>query len=110
MNEIEYKEFGKKIKIIKKQERQLRHNDIVNVVEKLNIDKSELIIDAGCGWGQIIEMLCEKGYNTIGFEPSIDRVEYCKKRGLNVTEAFIEKLPLKDKSVYIYITTEVLEH
>lgn len=111
LSKEEHKEFGKKIKVAKKTDRQMRHEKVVEIIDSLKLDKeNSFIVDNGCGWGQICEMLKERGYSYHGFEPTPERVEYCNKRGLDVSVSALPRIPLDDNSVNVLVFTEVLEH
>jgi len=51
------------------------------------LDKNIAILDAGCGTGGLLSFLRQKGYsNLVGFDGSADAVDFCRQRGLNVTQ------------------------
>jgi len=49
------------------------------LIKRYNLDKKH-IIEIGCGTGDFLIMLCEKGNNTgTGFDPNIDRIQYSQQ-------------------------------
>lgn len=68
------------------------------------------ILDCGCGYGEVITLLENKGFGILGVEKDPLRLAYCWARHMNVKEASVTKLPVKDKIVDVLICSEVLEH
>jgi ubiquinone/menaquinone biosynthesis C-methylase UbiE len=83
---------------------------------KPNFD--EIILDLGCGLGQVVAILHQKGYkNTIGVDISSERIE-CAQRNLSTgnPECFRTitlspySLPIDDSSLDFVFSSQVLEH
>lgn len=75
-----------------------------NIINKSNIK----LMDIGCGSGEFIYYMKEKGYSVLGIEPSNDAYEQSKRKDLNVEkctfEEFIEKNDYKEKFDVINMT------
>ncbi len=82
--------------------------------EVLPLEKEHTaVLDIGCGFGQILQALKKQGYTDIqGVDISSEAVDFCKQRGLNVTQI----RDLKDfctesaKKYDFVILSHVLEH
>ena len=70
------------------------------------------VLDIGCGRGEFIEVLKEKGIGCYGIDVEPDAVEFCNDRGLNVMEAeALEYLAsLEDESIDGIFVAQVAEH
>ena len=76
-------------------------------------DKDAKILDIGCGFGQVLQGLRNKGYTNIyGMDISNEAVEYCRSAGLNVELSFnLEDYAHKHLNAYDFIVmSHVLEH
>lgn len=83
------------------------------LVEKLirrYIKTSKLnILDAGCGTGGLMKKLSEFG-RTTGIDFSREAMKYAKKRGLNVRQASIQKIPFGKGAFDVVTSIDVLYH
>jgi 2-polyprenyl-3-methyl-5-hydroxy-6-metoxy-1,4-benzoquinol methylase len=70
------------------------------------------ILDVGCGRGEWLELLREKGYRAIGVDLNRVALRHCVERGLDVVEAdLIEYLGgLKRHSVDVVTGFHIIEH
>ncbi len=71
------------------------------------------ILDVGCGTGETLVFLKEKGLaqNVYGVDKSPLAVKYARQRGLvNVREGLASKLPYKNESFDLVLFLDVLEH
>lgn len=70
------------------------------------------ILDIGCGRGEFLELLREKGIRARGLDLNPEMVEVCKSRGLDVANAdargYLRGLP--DDSLGGLIALQVIEH
>jgi SAM-dependent methyltransferase len=76
-------------------------------------DKTVPILDVGCGMGQWLLTLVERGYtNTEGVETSPQQYQTCLERGLNVylTEDTIPFLAERERKYALITLFDVLEH
>lgn len=76
------------------------------------------IIDFGCGSGQTVKLLLQKGYrNTVGFDIDPERIEIAKKSVAPEHQSCFHTinkspyhLPIQDDSVDFLFSSQVLEH
>lgn len=81
----------------------------------INHDKSKIILDVGCGNGEMANRLISEGYNVFGTDGSVSGIEVARKRNkdkfyiqdINSAELPVE---LEDKKFDMIISTEVIEH
>ncbi len=70
------------------------------------------VLDIGCGRGEFLELLRDKGIGAHGVDIDEDMVEYCRVRGLDVENtdaiAYLEKV--EDKSLDGVFLDQVVEH
>jgi 2-polyprenyl-3-methyl-5-hydroxy-6-metoxy-1,4-benzoquinol methylase len=75
------------------------------------LPKESVIIDCGCGWGQVGKILLECGYKEFyGFDISATKVDVCRHIGLEVLKSSIDKIPWSSDYADGVICSEVLEH
>jgi SAM-dependent methyltransferase len=74
--------------------------------------KSDAILDIGCGLGQFLKRLKEKGFtNAEGIDINDESINYCKANGITAHETSIQDWAKANKSKYKLITmSHVLEH
>jgi len=70
------------------------------------------VLDIGCGWGEFLELLKEKGIGAYGIDIEGDAVRYCRENGLDAKEAeAIEHLSsLPRESLDGVMLSQVAEH
>jgi SAM-dependent methyltransferase len=70
------------------------------------------VLDVGCGRGEFLELLREKGIRARGLDVNPEMVEVCKARGLDVTgaDAVSYLTALADESLGGFIAVQVIEH
>src|SRR5437868_12173782 len=56
------------------------------------------VVDIGCGNGQQVQKLLQRGCRAIGIEPNRERLQRCVDLGLQVVAAHAEQLPLAGKT------------
>jgi len=70
------------------------------------------VLDVGCGRGEFLELLAQRGVRARGLDLNRDMVERCKERGLDVIEAdavsYLQGLP--DGSLGGLFAAQVVEH
>ncbi len=70
------------------------------------------VLDVGCGRGEFLELLREKGIRARGLDLNPEMVEVCRARGLDVTNAdargYLRSVP--DDSLGGLIAVQVIEH
>lgn len=89
------------------------YNDLIEMLNQVQHDKYK-VLDAGCGEGFTLNKLSQNkiGEKLEGIEFSKDAVEIGKKLHpyLSLKQGDIYKLPYKDNSFDLVLSTEVLEH
>lgn len=70
------------------------------------------VLDLGCGRGEFLDLLRERGISARGLDVNREMVEICRSRGLQVDEGdalgFLNALP--DSSLGGLLSTQVVEH
>jgi SAM-dependent methyltransferase len=74
------------------------HQLAAGVVEWLDTQPGELILDLGCGDGQLTARLAETGAIVTGVDASPDMVRAARARGIAADQAPAERLPYPDAS------------
>jgi len=82
------------------------------LLNELPTDKNCAILDIGCGLGQFLTRLKERGYNNAeGIDINDESISYCLANGINAHESYIQPWAEKNKGKYQLITmSHVLEH
>ena len=63
------------------------HSLVLKALKKYRPSEDVLIVDAGCGTGGLLMFLRASGYSRLlGFDLSLDGVEVCRQRGLQVEQ------------------------
>jgi 2-polyprenyl-3-methyl-5-hydroxy-6-metoxy-1,4-benzoquinol methylase len=66
--------------------------------------------DIGCGWGETLRFLQEKGANSFGVDPASEAIEYCQKIGINAIKSNFSSFNPFDQKFDFVILQNVLEH
>ena len=78
------------------------------------ITKDHVVVDVGCGSGNLTLHSAEKCKLAIGLDPSESAVRFCNSINSNVHSIFIpatgDALPFPDESVDVVFFVEVIEH
>lgn len=93
--------------LLKKNYKKSFKYDFLDKVLK-NIDKDCRILDVGCGYGQILKYLNNKGYRVDGVEKNISIVNEVRNNGYNIytTEEFTNP----EKRYDLLILSHIIEH
>lgn len=67
------------------------------------------ILDAGCGTGGLLKKLSKLG-KVVGIDFSPEAIKYAKKRGLDIKQASVQKIPFKKGSFDAVTSVDVLYH
>jgi 2-polyprenyl-3-methyl-5-hydroxy-6-metoxy-1,4-benzoquinol methylase len=75
-------------------------------------EQCSCVLDIGCGRGEFLEALREKGVNARGIDTDSDMVAYCRSRNLDVLQedALTYLHSLEDKSLDGIFIDQVIEH
>lgn len=69
------------------------------------------VLDIGCGWGQTMKYLAQKGANCAGFDPAPEAVAYVKSCGLECEQAGMERMDVFGARRFdVVMLMNVLEH
>ena len=75
---------------------------------------SKKVLDIGCGNGELICMLAEKGHKCVALDLSENRLakfkDRAKKLGVAQIQGDATNIPLQDSSIEVIMCSEVLEH
>jgi SAM-dependent methyltransferase len=71
-----------------------------------------IILEAGCGLGQVVYYLRQRGFNVIGcdYVPEAINVEIVNKLNLPLMVADVHQLPYAENSLQAYLSFGVVEH
>lgn len=73
--------------------------------------KFKKILDVGCGTGRLVRFLNQKGFETLGCDPSKEAVNFAKKiNSKSIKKAPATKLPYKTSSFDLVTSISVIEH
>lgn len=78
-------------------------------LEGLDLPVGAPLLDAGCGSGQLLELLSEFGV-PIGVDPDPESIARAAARGYEVAEAALPELPFADETFAASTCLDVLEH
>ena len=86
------------------------HELIIRLIRK-GVHKSEGldILDVGCGTGGLAKKM-EKFGSVSGIDGSEEAIKFCRKRGVNVIKASVDKMPFNDNSFDLITCVDVLYH
>ena len=75
------------------------------------LDKNAKIVDVGCGYGDLLETLCSRGYEKlIGIEPDATCRRSCLEKSLDVRDGTISKTGLTNAFADVVIVNQVFHH
>lgn len=87
-----------------------RYEEYYNILTPY-LNRESIIVDVGCGKGQLVKYLIDKGFpNVRGVEPDKRMVEIAKSQGIPVYKGTASRLLLPANSVDLFIYTHVFEH
>ena len=74
------------------------HKEVINV------------LDMGCGWGNNLKFLKDKGFCGVGVDISKTAIQYCKSSGYTASVCDFSKLPFSDSSFDIVFDRQAIQH
>ena len=83
-----------------------------DIIQKFKINKSSKIAEIASNDGYLLQYFNKDGFNTLGFEPTLNAAKVAKKKGINVINKFFsKKLALKYKKNFdIVLGLNVIAH
>ncbi len=87
-----------------RREIRLREIDLEEVHSGLSV------LDLGCGEGNQLQALVQRGCEAIGLDPCPQAVAHCRDRGLPVVQAHGESLPFADNTFDLVVSRVVLPY
>lgn len=96
---------------IKRELQKLEENDLLPIFLKY-LPKTGKILEAGCGLGQWVIYLKQKGYNIIGIDFAQEAIDMAKgfDKTLPIEFGDVTKIPYHDNHFDAYISLGVVEH
>lgn len=73
-------------------------------------NKKGNLLDFGCGGGYVVEAADRQGYAAEGIEANLAMVDWCRARGLDVSNRSIDELSAAGKQYDVIVFSAVLEH
>ena len=68
------------------------------------------VLDMGCGWGNNLKFLKDKGFCGVGVDISETAVQHCKSSGYTASVCDFSKLPFSDSSFDIVFDRQAIQH
>ena len=68
------------------------------------------VLDMGCGWGNNLKFLKDKGFCGVGVDISKTAIQYCKSSGYTASVCDFSKLPFSDSSFDIVFDRQAIQH
>ena len=84
----------------------LKYDNEIRLIKKIFKNKKIKILEFGAGWGFWARRVKEKGFDVDAFELSKNRIDFMKKKGINVIEDLKKNI---DKYDFIY-SDQTIEH
>ncbi|MEN6325468.1 MAG: class I SAM-dependent methyltransferase [Syntrophomonas sp.] len=89
----------------------LVYDERYDTFEKLLKDNRRRILDIGSGPGFFLLRGKERGWNTLGIEPSVQAADHSRKLGLEITNEFLNNKTVSQLGTFDVVhMSEVLEH
>lgn len=84
---------------------------IAEIIAKRYLKKG-LVLDIGCGYGNLLQAFHKLGYQTIGIDNDIDAERVCKEKGIEFHRRDLDndKLPFRDKLIDNITCIHLVEH
>ncbi len=74
-------------------------------------DRSQIsVLDLGCGWGNNLKFLKEKGFNYFGVDFSESAVKHCLENHKNISCCSLEDLPFESNSMDVIFDRMAIQH
>lgn len=62
---------------------------VEEISERLPLNPDDLVIDAGCNDGLLLQMFHERNVKTLGIDPSSAAIDFTRKRGLRAIQSYL---------------------
>ena len=81
------------------------------ILENIEINKSDTILDVGCGTGLLLERIESKCMEAIGVDPSEELLAIAQRRsGSQLLHGFAESLPFKDNEFDVVVSITAIQN
>lgn len=81
----------------------------IAIMNATDIERGTRVLDAGCGSGEFLRALHDRGARAVGVDPAIEMVALARAVGVDVVVADIEKLPFADDDFDVATTVNALQ-
>jgi spore coat polysaccharide biosynthesis predicted glycosyltransferase SpsG/SAM-dependent methyltransferase len=88
----------------------LEHADKLSDWAELLGRDSATLLDVGCSGGLLLEFAAQRGWQTIGIEPSSEAVEEARSHGLDVRRGLYQEIAIEPRSIDVVHAKLVAEH
>ena len=88
----------------------LEHADKLSDWSELLGSDTATLLDVGCSGGLLLEFARERGWRTIGIEPSSEAVAEARSHGLDVRHGLYEEIEIGNGSIDVVHAKLVVEH
>ena len=85
-------------------------NNVFEVLEKHITPFSGSVLEIGCGRGDLLARLLQRGWDVTGIEPSLSSSRSALKKRLNVHTSLLEEVHFKSNRFDLVICISTLEH
>jgi 2-polyprenyl-3-methyl-5-hydroxy-6-metoxy-1,4-benzoquinol methylase len=86
------------------------YQKIVDIIKRSGYTEKSKIIDFGCGWGGMCEILEKEKFDYLGVDLSEEEIQSCRDRNLNCMEGGMTDLAAQNTQADVIISTFVFEH
>ncbi len=107
LSKEEYNSYYNEYEYISTRETDLSSKSIEFITRNIQMNKSDKLIEIGCGSGYLLDKISKLGYNIVG----CDLVDVgLSKKGLSFVQGDIESLPFSENEFDVVICNHTLEH
>jgi 2-polyprenyl-3-methyl-5-hydroxy-6-metoxy-1,4-benzoquinol methylase len=72
--------------------------------------KGARLVEIGCGYGELLSLLAERGFRVSGCDPAPRAVAHCRSRGLDVQQGSLPNAPFAPAGADVVASLQVVEH
>ena len=86
-----------------------RVSPLTTIIER-HLPRAGRVLEAGCGLGQYVLLLRERGYSAVGADWSAEAVAQGRRAGAPLAVMDLRRLAVRDGAVSAYLSLGVVEH